>query len=607
MPTFFKIVLLLIGFCISDIACAQVPQSKKDSTDLYQNIKNYSQRNKFTKLMHKLMFRSAKPKKMPEAVIHHENSLEAEGKIIRNINIITLDPFGNSISDTTRKPRNWGERTGNRLHLKTKQLAIKNLLLFKKNTPYDGFKIKESERILRTQKYIRSALITEEILSQNNDSVDVTVRVLDSWSLLPKFSASSSRVTVGFDERNVFGIGHQLKYKFTNRFDDGKNANDVSYFVPNIKNTFVNTGLYYKNDLNNYYSKGISINRPFYSPLAKWGGGIDLKQDFRRDSLQGPDFSYEMQNFKYNSQDYWLGHAFRLFKNQINLDRTTNLIVSGRYLDIDYLESPTLDYDPIDFFSNEKQILVAVGVNTQQFVKDSYIFRYGITEDIPTGRTFSITGGYQHKNNIWRPYIGTELSYGNYFNYGYFSTSFQAGTYFYEGKTYQTAFNLELNYFTNLLELGSWKLRQFVKPELIIGVNRQNSIGDMLNLNDDNGLPAFDTAIYGTSKMMLTLQTQTYSPKELWGFRLNPYFNCSVGILGDDKRSIMKGKVFSKLSLGLLINNDYLVFSSFQLSISYYPSVPYEGGSNFKTNAFETTDFSFPNFALNKPQTVDYN
>ncbi|KVV15245.1 hypothetical protein [Flavobacterium sp. TAB 87] len=557
--------------------------------------------------MHKLVFRSAKPRKREVENTETANSVYAEGKIIRKINIVTLDPFGQSVTDTTRMPKNWGERAGNSLHLKSKNLAIRNLLLFKRDEPYNGYQIKETERIIRSQKYISRVKITEQLVSTSSDSVDVTIRVLDSWSLLPKFAISSSKTTIGFDERNVFGTGHQLKYKFTQRFDDSKNANNVEYFVPNLLNTFISTQLFFNNDLDGYYNKGLSIDRPFYSALTKWAGGVYLAQNFRRDSLQAPDLSYQLQNFKYSTHDFWGGRAFKVSNNKMGIDKTTNLIISGRFLNIEYVEQPDDLYDKPNFFSNEKQFLVGVGINTREFIKDRYLFRYGVTEDVPVGTILGLTGGYQYKNEIWKPYVGGQVSYGNYFKWGFLSTNFEVGTFFYQGNTYQTAFNFEVNYFTNLMQWGDWKFRQFIKPQLIIGLNREDSIGDLLNLNERNGLPAFDTDIYGRSKAMLTVQTQTYTPKEIWGFRLNPYLNYTIGFLGDDNRSMARSKPFSKVSLGLLISNDYLVFSSFQLSISYYPNVPYEGGSSFKTNAFQSADFGFQNFELNKPRTVDYN
>ena len=603
MNTLHKLIVLLVNLlCLIDVQ-GQIIHSKNDSIDFYKKIEDYSKRSELTEKMHKLVFKSRKPKKNSDQTPNDTKPYPAEGKIIRNINIITLDPFGSSSTDTIRKPKNWGERTGNHLHLKTKSFAIKNLLLFKKNTPFNTLKIKETERLIRAQRFSNFVAISNQIIG--NDSVDVTVREIDSWTLIPRFSISSSKTRMGFDERNIFGTGHQLEYKFIHSFESGNNGNDASYIIPNIKNSFITTQLFYNNDLENFYNKGIQIERPFYSPLAKWAAGITVEQHYRKDSLQGPDQNYSLQNFKHSIYDFWYGHAFPVFKH--NVDQTTNLILSGRILTINYQEQPELIYDPKHFFSDEKQFLVGIGINTRQFLKDRYLFSYGRTEDVPVGRTFSITSGYQHKNNIWKPYFGGQISHGNYFTLGFWSAHFEAGTYFYKGKTYQTAFDFEFNYFTNLLEWGDWKFRQFIKPQLVIGINREDSIGDLISLNQTEGLPPFDESIHGRSKMLVTLQTQSYVPKEIWGFRLNPYFNYTLGILSNEKLSITKSPTFSRISLGILINNDYLVFSSFQLSFSYYPSIPYDGGKNLKTNAFETRDFGFQSFELNKPHTVKYN
>ena len=43
------------------------------------------------------------------------------------------------------------------------------------------------------------------------------------------------------------------------------------------------------------------------------------------------------------------------------------------------------------------------------------------------------------------------------------------------------------------------------------------------------------------------------------------------------KKLCFSSKVYSKFSIGALINNDFLVFNSFQISFSYYPTIPFEG------------------------------
>jgi hypothetical protein len=584
---------------------SQIKKSEQDSTEVYQRIQNYSKKNKFTKFVHGLIFEPTRLKKnIP--IVKPKKRIAAEGKIIRNINIITLDPFGFSDTDTIREPGNWGERTGNRLHLKTKKLAIRNLLLFKKNRPYNLLKIEESERIIRAQKFVNRVSITEELVNTKSDSIDINIRVLDSWSTIPKVSVSGSQNSLGLNERNIFGIGHQFDYKFTNRLSDGKNANNLVYTIPNIRNSFVTTVLKYHINLDNYYEKSIVFDRPFYSPLAKWAAGISLGQEFRKDTLQGIDLKYVSQNFKYSSHDFWVGKAVQILKgNSINA-KTTNLILSGRFLNIDYQESPSLLYDPINFYSSEQFILSGIGITTRNFIKDSYIFRNGIIEDVPIGRIFGLTLGYQNKNNDWRHYLGGQVSFGNYHKWGFLSTNFEIGTFFNNSKTEETAFSFQANYFTKLTEIGKWKLRQFIKPQVVIGINRVNSLADKLTINEDFGIQGFNSAVYGTSKMLLTLQTQAYAPNDVLGFRMNPYFNYSIALLGNEEYGVKTTKAYSKIGIGVIINNDYLVFSSFQLSLSYYPTIPFEGDHIFRTNAFETSDFGLQAFELAKPRTVIY-
>lgn len=599
------VVFLLLCFCLQN-SYGQVvkkdAKEKKDSTEIYNKIRNYSKRNKFTQTVHKLFFRSNKPHKKEE-IIEQIDSTNFEGKIIRHINIVTLDPFGHSVSDTTKMPKNWGERTGNRLHLKTKKIAIYNLLLFKRNSVYNSYKVQESERLIRSQKYVTAVRVTNKLVGVASDSVDVTIRVLDSWSTIPKFAISSNQVSVGFKEKDFFGSGQQLEYQFTNRFDDGRNANDITYTVPNIKNTYIGTTLHYKIDLDNNYIKSINTERLFYSPLTQWAGGVFIGQNFRKDTLQAPDKSFAYQPFKNNFQDFWAGKATKVFEDENGI---TNLVTTARFLNVDYTESPTEVYDPTHFYSDEKFILSGIGLNRRKFIKDSYIFRNGQTEDVPIGRIYGITLGYQYKNTFWRPYVGAQFSFGNYYRLGFLSMNFEAGTFFHQSKTYQTAFSMETNYFTKLYTIGRWKLRQFVNPKLIIGINHEDIIGDQLNINEQNGLAGFNSAVYGTNKMVLSLQTQTYSPYSVLGFRMNPFFNYSIAGLGSPNNPMEKNKAYQKITLGLLISNDYLVFSSFQLSLSYYPTIPFQGDNVFKTNTFETTDYGLQSFELAKPRPVEY-
>ena len=445
------------------------------------------------------------------------------------------------------------------------------------------------------------------LIAIESDSVDVSIRVLDNWSIIPNGAISNSNSDFELRDQNFLGTGHTLNTEFRNSFNDSKSAFDLGYKIPNIRNTYIQTTINYYVDLDNNYGKSINIDRPFYSPYSKWAGGIYLDQKFRKDTLQGANLIYAKQSFKFNSQDYWLGHAFRIFKGSTENDRTTNLILSGRFLNIKYTESPTIAYDPDSFYSSEKFLLSGIGISMRKFVVDKYIFKNGVPEDIPIGKIYGITGGYQYKNNFGRYYLGSRFSFGNYFRMGFLSVNFEMGTFFEKSITKQTAFSFQADYFTDLFDVGSWKIRQFIKPQIILGINRQNSIGDQLTINGVNGILGFNSAIYGTQKMVITFQTQAYSTWNFYGFRLNPYFNCKIAMLGNSTSGLRKSKAYSKIGIGFIINNDFLVFRTFQISLSYYPSIPGDGENVFKTNSFENTDFGFQDFGLDKPRTVIYN
>ena len=596
---------LLFILCFQN-SFSQENKLKKDSTEIYRDIQAYSKKNKAVNFLHKLIFSPINSKKKKEKKVIQQNYKEFEGKIIRNINITTLDPFGYSEIDSTKKPKSWLEKNGDKIHIKTRKLAIKNLLLIRKNKPLDSLLVKESLRLIRAQSYISRVAIKTELISRDADSVDISIHVLDNWSIIPNGALSNSNSSIDLRDQNFMGTGHTLNTEYESRFTDGKKAYNLGYTIPNIRNTFIRTTLNYYIDLDDYYGKSINIDRPFYSPFAKWAGGIYLDQKFRKDTLADANLVYAKQSFKYNSQDFWIGHAFRILKGNTENDRTTNIILSGRYLNIKYLESPTIDYDPINFYSSEQFFLSSIGLSMRKFVEDKYVFRNGVTEDIPIGKIWGITSGYQYKNNVGRFYLGNRFSFGNYYKFGFLSLNFEMGTFFDKSVTSQTAFSFQANYFTHLISIGDWKLRQFFKPQLIIGINRQNSIGDQLTINEDQGIKGFNSAVYGTQKMMLTFQTQAYSTWNLYGFRLNPYFNYTLAMLGNSTNGMRNSIPFSKIGIGFLINNDFLVFRTFQISLAYYPNIPGNGENIFKTNSFETTDFGLQDFALDKPRTLIY-
>jgi hypothetical protein len=259
----------------------------------------------------------------------------------------------------------------------------------------------------------------------------------------------------------------------------------------------------------------------------------------------------------------------------------------------------------MNYFSNEKNWIGIIGVSRQKFYQDQFVFNYNITEDIPYGENITLIIGHQEKNSNSRMYTGLSVSYGKKYSFGYASGFAEWGSFYDAGLTEQTTFRLGLNYFSPLISWGKWHFRQFVKPTYVWGNNRDESFKDRLSLLEEDGLPGFNNRLIGTQKWTLSFQTQSYIPGSWYGFRFSPYFNMTLGSLANEK-ALFSSKVYSKFSIGALINNDFLVFNSFQISFSYYPTIPFEGDDINKFNSFENTNLSLYDFQLSKPAYIRY-
>jgi len=606
------ILLFFVSFLISDFASAQQIPAKKDSTILYKSIETYSKRNKITQFMYSLVFK-------PTAIISKKKEVQRkvykkliqkpystfEGKIIRKIEIVTLDPFGYSVNDTSVAKQNIFNKAGNAMHIKTQGIAIRNLLLIRKHTPFNSLLVKESERLIRSQKYVQEVAFYVVSSGGKSDSVDIFIRERDKWSIIPDGSVSEKGMMLEITDKNIAGTGHEFQNAYSRNFEKRINSFFTNYSIPNILNTYIRTTLHYEVDGYRNFNRSLAVERPFFSPYAKWAAGIALSSQSNKDTLKYINSVYVPLKLKFKAQDFWAGKAFQIFRGNTEDELATNLILAARYLRIRYSEKPAVFYDPLHVYSNEDFYYASVAISTRKYVQDNYVFNYGIIEDVPVGKVYGLTAGYQVKNNSGRLYLGMRASFGSYNEWGYLSSNFEYGTFFHESNAEQGVFTAGVNYFTGLFEVGRWKFRQFVKPQVTIGVNRFSY--DSLTLNEGYGLDGFNSpALSGTNRLLFTLQTQSYAPWTFAGFHFGPYITYTLGMLGNSETRFKTSKVYSQLGLGVLIKNQNLVFNTFQLSISFYPLIPGIGQDIFKMNSFRTADFGFRDFETGKPANVIY-
>jgi hemolysin activation/secretion protein len=577
-----------------------------DSTQVYKSIRDFAKKKKFTYTIYKAIFRdfssdTTRHKKIKKDIDYNRY----KGRIIRNIEINTYDPFGYNVRDTSIHPNSSIKKSGNYLHQKSKRITILNQLLIKRNEHLDLLKLKESERIIRKSVYVRDVTFKVVPVSGSKDSVDVVVFEQDVWSKTFGLGVTAPDYSFSFGDKNFLGLAHQLNNKLT--YNNQSQAYNLSgnYSIPYIKNTYIVTTFYF-NTADDKYLRGISISRPFYSTLTKWAGGLDLLKNKITEPFYDPENGPIMYSYKYNNFDTWIGRSFQLVDDTSEIARNTRLIFSLRYQKLDYRDVTYKQLLQSYNFQSSNIYLLETGISSRNYYHDYYIYRFGTPEDVPAGKLFSIVTGYDVKETTSRYYGGLKIGAGNHFdNFGYLSFMAGYGAFINKGRFEQKVLNTTVGYFSNIFSMGKWHLRQFVKTQFVYGFDRDQF--ESINLNGENGIRGFENSTTtGTRKILLQFQTQAYSPFSFIGFRFAPFIFVDFGAIGAENEIILKNHIYQTYGIGMIIKNELLVLNNFQFTIALYPLIPGVGKNIFKYNPVHTYDFSFNDFEISKPTLIAF-
>ena len=122
---------------------------------------------------------------------------------------------------------------------------------------------------MRSRGYVHDVSFFVKTVSANSDSVDIYIRELDNWSIIPKVAASASRFSFNLSDKNFLGLGHEFKNGFTWNHAQGDYAYYTNFHIPNIRNTYINSTLHLGSDESGKSTLSFAIDRPFFSPFAK--------------------------------------------------------------------------------------------------------------------------------------------------------------------------------------------------------------------------------------------------------------------------------------------------------------------------------------------------
>jgi len=182
-------------------------------------------------------------------------------------------------SDPDLSPRfGWAYRTANALHVRTREHTILRELLFEPGDCYDPFMVSESERLLRSYRFL--ARVDVFGVPQPDGSWHVVVDTQDEWSTRPdvRFSTDNGFRFEGvrLEEVNLLGHGHSLGVHYYER--DATREYGLHFYTPQLFGT--------RWDLTTDLAETragsrahVELEYPFVAEVSRWAG----RQSFLRD------------------------------------------------------------------------------------------------------------------------------------------------------------------------------------------------------------------------------------------------------------------------------------------------------------------------------------
>ncbi len=212
---------------------------------------------------------SANVARDPAHVLPSDAELERAGARIGRITIETDDIFDES------DPREDAllYRAVNRLHVTTRESTIRAQLLFASGDRYSRRVLDESERALRSQRYLREPVIRP--IAWHDGVVDLRVRSEDVWTTNPGIAVSraggENKFGAEIEELNLFGRGKQLSAGYTHDVD--RTSLGVAWRDPAVWGSrWTSNASYTDSDDGNGWTLG--LERPFYALDAHWSAGF---------------------------------------------------------------------------------------------------------------------------------------------------------------------------------------------------------------------------------------------------------------------------------------------------------------------------------------------
>jgi hypothetical protein len=218
----------------------------------------------------------------PAAPLPSFAELEAAGARIGEIRIAARDIFDTTDPNEDKLLFRWA----NALHIQTRAGVIERALLFKTGDVLSVPLIEETERLLRSNRYLYDVQFRP--LAVHDGVVDMEVATRDTWTLDLGASAGRSGGAntggVHLKEYNLFGTGMAIGYARSSNVD--RSGNEFQFANERLFGSRASLG-YSHATTSDGRRDTASLLRPFYALDARWAAGLSAARDDRIDAIYG--------------------------------------------------------------------------------------------------------------------------------------------------------------------------------------------------------------------------------------------------------------------------------------------------------------------------------
>lgn len=521
---------------------------------LFDSLESKANRNKISKLIYNLLVtekQSISP--TPSGLVIDQSKIfqPFRGRRISSIEVERVPVFDSG--------GNWFERTGNKLHVQTRERVIRRDLMFEVGDTIDPQKLVRNMQLLNDRSYISELafLIIPDTLNPGDVILRLTVQ--DRWTISVdgRWGGDGETMVALFDD-NIMGWGTRFNVETNfDRRDFSYGGNVVQYKIPNIGGSFYTAEILAGREFRES-TLHLSIGKELIQP-TDYGLGSSF---IREKTIYNEDDPENIIFSRIRKTNIWAGlsHEFKSIRSSI--------YAMANYTRTRFEERPKVDFGFNPAYHESDEVLASLGIYRERFLTTNMIYGYGTREYIGTGYRAELVGGYHWGEYHNGYYFGTGLRGGDFLSWGYAYAGAQLGSYIRptDGAWFRSVAKIDLKWFSNLLPAGRFNVRQLAKMNYTQGWNRLKGSNETINFNDNSGIRTLKDVDAGINRWSLNTETVLFTPYQPWGFRITLFGFADFGLLGQADNPL-QNNFYSAIGVGIRIKNERLIFGAIQLQL----------------------------------------